>query len=454
MTTLAFFAQNRTTVTIPTEQYYNGDYKNFPMYAVSPTKALPFKNLCGLLKLHLKKEGITISSITVTAAEFITGTYTVTTDNDGIPTITHQAGGLGGHATRLRCNPGVNIGGDGADFYIYLPEGQYHNLTIKMLATDGSDYKVKTTGNNVVPIQRSKYTTINFNITENFEPNDPELPEGFSVSETTSVYFAKGNLQYRASENKWRFSAHQWDFVGGTNRQGASTQGNVSQDGVYCTNNFVSSTYTSRIDLFGWGTGKAPASTLTSDNNSYASFTDWGNNVIWYSDELFSCQPNDCRTLTRSEWDYVFNSRARHSELYGYATVNGVQGVVLLPYAWYDNNPPSDITFHPANTGTNIYNDAQWHSLELKGAAFLPLAGARWADNANGGYHCFVNSVGTHGYYWSSTPSSEHSSQTGEVEAYNLYIDGTTLNTQNLNGRHAGMSVRLVKDITPSSKRR
>ena len=263
-----------------------------------------------------------------------------------------------------------------------------------------------------------------------------------------SVHFAKGNLQYRASEDKWRFSAHQWDFVGGTNRMGASTQGNVSQDGVYCTNNSVSSTYTGWIDLFGWGTGNAPASTLTSDNNSYASFTDWGSNVIWYSDELFSCQADDWRTLTSSEWDYVFNSRARHSELYGYATVNGVQGVVLLPDAWYDNNPPSDITFHPANTGTNIYNDAQWHSLELNGAAFLPLAGARWADNANGGYHCYVNAVGSHGYYWSSTPSSEHSSQTGEVEAYNLYIDGTTLNTQHLNGRHAGMSVRLVKDVT------
>ena len=36
----------------------------------------------------------------------------------------------------------------------------------------------------------------------------------FSVSESHRVYFSKGNLQYQASSNTWRFAENQWDCVG------------------------------------------------------------------------------------------------------------------------------------------------------------------------------------------------------------------------------------------------
>ena len=57
----------------------------------------------------------------------------------------------------------------------------------------------------------------------------------FSVSATQQVYFSKGNLQYRASTNTWRFAEHQYDCCGSNNQS-------------------VSSTYSGWIDLFGWGT--------------------------------------------------------------------------------------------------------------------------------------------------------------------------------------------------------
>lgn len=39
------------------------------------------------------------------------------------------------------------------------------------------------------------------------------LPHLFSVSPTKKVFFAKGNLQYQASTNTWRFAANQWDTI-------------------------------------------------------------------------------------------------------------------------------------------------------------------------------------------------------------------------------------------------
>ena len=39
----------------------------------------------------------------------------------------------------------------------------------------------------------------------------------FSINATGGkVYFAKGNLQYQASTNTFRFAEHQWNYVGGS----------------------------------------------------------------------------------------------------------------------------------------------------------------------------------------------------------------------------------------------
>ena len=62
------------------------------------------------------------------------------------------------------------------------------------------------------------------------------LPGRFTISENgDKACFSKGNLQYKASTNEWKFAEHQYDFIG---------EGN----------NNISSTYNGWIDLFGWGT--------------------------------------------------------------------------------------------------------------------------------------------------------------------------------------------------------
>ena len=64
---------------------------------------------------------------------------------------------------------------------------------------------------------------------------------------------------------------------------------------------------------------------------------------------------------------------------------------------------------------------------------FLPAAGVR------NGISGTVLSVGTAGYYWSSTYNST-------IHAYDLYFLGTNVNAFNSNGRADGFSVRCVTE--------
>ena len=84
------------------------------------------------------------------------------------------------------------------------------------------------------------------------------LPGYFSVSETKTVAFSQGNLQYQAAPTPtWRFATNQWDVVG------SADFGNVYVDEVKCNNALIADDYTGWIDLFGGGTGDAPTKHTT-----------------------------------------------------------------------------------------------------------------------------------------------------------------------------------------------
>lgn len=226
----------------------------------------------------------------------------------------------------------------------------------------------------------------------------------FSVSNDKKVKFAPANLQYQASTKTWRFAENQYDYIGNANRN-------------------ISATYTSLIDLFGWGTASNPTNTSTSVSDY--TFTDWGTNAIGIYPANF------WRTLTNAEWGYVFNTRTNASSLYGFATVNDTKGLILLPDSW---TLPSGLTF---NAGTaaftnNVYTTTQWSQMESAGAVFLPAAGSR--DGSS------VSNVQSRGYYWSSTVS-------GTRNAYSLYFIDNGLYPLGNFVRYYGRSVRLVQDL-------
>ena len=265
------------------------------------------------------------------------------------------------------------------------------------------------------------------------EGKEPE-PEGmyvmrpFSVSETHKVYFAPGNLQYRASTGTFRFALHQYDYIGAENVN-------------------ISSTYSGWIDLFGWGTGYNPTFASV-DDHDYTSFTDWGVNSIRYGNTVYSA--HSWRTLTVDELEYLMQRVKSGTTMYlfGMAKVNGVLGLVLLPDDWTFSSELVFIagTFVAGNyivmkevLETNNYTLEQWQEMEAKGAVFLPAAG----DRLNGE----VKYVSTTGCYWTST--------SGFDTPTNLYAkqlmfssSATEIRIFPTNSvRDEGCSVRLVQDI-------
>ena len=260
-----------------------------------------------------------------------------------------------------------------------------------------------------------------------------DLPIGainglFSVSASQHVYFSQGNLQYQASTNTWRFADNQYDYVGSTNSN-------------------ISSTYSGWIDLFGWGTsgwnsGNTYYHPWDSNNSngslygppgkydltgSYAN-ADWG---VYNPISNGGNTANQWRTLTLSEWNYVFNTRTTTSGIrYAKANVNNVNGVILLPDDWSTSTYSlSSTNTSNANFSSNTLTASQWSTLEQAGAVFLPAAGIRYGTS--------VIHVGSQGYYWSASHYSDGN-------AYHVYFHYSNLFTNN-DYRYYGQSVRLVR---------
>lgn len=245
----------------------------------------------------------------------------------------------------------------------------------------------------------------------------------FSVSTSKQVVFSRGNLQYQANGDFWRFAEHQYDYVGGL------TGGNVSYAFSRCNNTLIDRTYDGWIDLFGWGTGEEPW--LSSDNLvDYGVFTDWGRNTILNGGIL-----NDgWRTLDWEEWFYLLTQRPNAEKLRGQASVEKVHGYVLLPDNW---ELPKKLTFTPeANSWTtNVYTSKQWAQMEKAGAVFLPAGGFRAGQE--------VNVVGVMGFYWSSSLFNDLASGDGR----DFFFSEKRIGPRDHEKRFYGLSVRLVLDL-------
>lgn len=244
----------------------------------------------------------------------------------------------------------------------------------------------------------------------------------FSVSATVRVKFAHGNLRYRASDNTWGFSLHQYDYLG-------SGGNNIT----------LSPTSSQWIDLFPYGTsgysGNTPcnSSTSTSDypheininNTQY----DWGVRNAMYNG---GNQANMWRTLTKEEWYYLLTSgRTNATNKRSLAKVNNVSGLVILPdeFTW-----PFAFSWTPTTSSytTNSFTLQQWTKMEENGAVFLPACGYR--DGTS------INDTST-GCYWSSKYKDSNNSY------YVSFNTSNGLNAQNDRFPYRALSVRLVKNV-------
>lgn len=265
------------------------------------------------------------------------------------------------------------------------------------------------------------------------------VPGLFSVSDTKMVRFSKGNLQYNKTDSEWSFMVNQYDMVETENQQ-------VGTD--YENQNIVS--------LFGWGTSGynhgasayQPWSTSTniSDYNAYGNANndlnsqdgkaDWGYNAISNGGNIENC---GWRTLTISEWWYMFSTRTTPSGIrYAKGNMSGVNGVILLPDNWIASTYGLNNT-NGGSCSSNSISASDWTNiLEASGAVFLPFAGWRAMKNY---INNVVFNVNTQCFYWSAT----HCITYGEPRAKSMYLvasSGSCGTTESY--RNYGCSVRLV----------
>ena len=264
-----------------------------------------------------------------------------------------------------------------------------------------------------------------------------DIPQGaidglFTInSNGDQIYFSQGNLQYRASTNTWQFAADQWDYIGDDNAN-------------------ISSSYSGWIDLFGWGTSGynhgavcyQPWSTSLTDSDYYAygsdtynlydqtGQADWGYNAIRNGGNM----EHYWRTLTFDEWYYVFDTRSTPSGIrYAKATVNGVNGVILVPDDWSASTYSLSSTNNgDASFSSNTISQSVWTStLEPAGCVFLPAAGGRLETS--------VYYVESRGCYWSA-------SYIDSARAYRVCFSDSDLCPATSQLRDLGYCVRLVAD--------
>ncbi|MBR5434367.1 MAG: Ig-like domain-containing protein, partial [Bacteroidales bacterium] len=255
-------------------------------------------------------------------------------------------------------------------------------ITLSGSAQDGDIFVVAATANDGSGVRGE--CTVTVVAPSIAEPNEGAVPALFSVSESKTVYFSQGNLQYQASTGTWRFAENQYDKIGEDNKN-------------------ASSSYTGWIDLFTWGSSgwKYISATYQPYGTSYPYVDnltgenkdgDWG---VYNAISNGGNQAGMWRTLTKDEWIYLFETRTDASSKYAHAQIDGVNGMILLPDTW---ELPENISFRSGSGdfSQNTYTVTQWSQLEDAGAVFLPAAGYK-----NG------STVDTYrGAYWSATAYS------------------------------------------------
>ena len=464
------FEESNYKITLPDTQTYAansfGPGAN-PMAAVSTTTELPFKNICGLLKLQLYAEETNryVKSITLKSNmsdEMLWGTGTVTFDSDGIPSLSDLASG--GSTLTLDCGS-VKLGTSESPtvFYFVVPSGTLAGgFTVTVTDTDDKPILIKAakadTDTKANEIQRSRITAM---------PALKVAPIGalpglFSISNSQQVFFSKGNLQYCAEGNSgtadvgsnvggtWRFAEHQFDFVGN------ASLGNVYKNDTKCNNAKLANSYSGWIDLFGWATSGFNHGGASYKPWTYASVDSGGSTIAYYAYGIAAKNLYDAaddnhkyegmadwgvanaisnggtgwRTPKGEDWQNLLDRDGGQKN--GLGTIDGINGLIILPDDWVK---PDDVTFTASSTSPsfsdNTYSYADWAKMESAGAIFLPAAGRRYEQ---------TNYLVNEGWYWSSSVGISASAQ------FLNFLSNNNKTEISQYTRRYGLSVRLVKD--------
>lgn len=296
---------------------------------------------------------------------------------------------------------GVSVPSNGSHlFYLYVPatpSGYSNAFTIEVEAHNAAGDGVYTRSQSTLGsgnIGCNQKASIHFKLCEASQVWNPALVGiirggEFKVSANgQKVYFAQGNLQYRASTNTWRLAEQQYNIVGS-----GSSNGTVPNS----DNRLIGSSYDGWIDLFGWGTsGYGVASSYypwlsTTNVANYPSLAsgdysgsdyDWGKNTVYVGDDPTAIFQG--RTLTYNEWYYLLVTRkVSGNNSWQWVQLNYGSGNIQGLLVYHDNY---DGTFYTRSTIITAIPD---------GCLFLPAVGIR-----NG---VTLSQIGMEINYWAVT---------------------------------------------------
>ncbi len=242
---------------------------------------------------------------------------------------------------------------------VFLPCGYRNGTTV---TTSGNGYYWSTSAQGTTQAKHIQFGTTSANfgasanrcmgyyvrLVQDDQANMKPLPAKFELSDGTKIAFATGNLTYDPTTNIYAPAKNQYDYLG---------------------------VATGKRDLLRGDLG-----------------------------ELNFCEYK-WRIPSISEWQYLFQHYP-----WTMAKVNGVYGFMLLPKNFqtptglsvtlisqggYTGNTA---TFQASVYASNTYSATQFAQLQTAGAVFLPFAGKSYDST-----YPSVESVGSSGFYWSST---------------------------------------------------
>lgn len=431
----------------------------FPMAGVNEGNELHLKNLCGILRIMLQADGKAVRSITFESLENdkqLHGSYYVTFDDNGIPSLTKtQAGSAETKSVKLSFQVPVSINTT-QSFYIALPPDNYTGYRIKVEDADGKIFSVKSTG--TCPIIRSQMTT--YKRGKNVPGSGKEITfkikggrftiERNGTTPTRKVYIAPGNLQYK--NTNWQFADQQYQII---------------HDNTY------NPSVTYRYDLFALSVtpdsrfqyGKVEPYPL--NWNSTRDFWDWGH-VFDGVDEQQNPVQSPWFTLTKPQWNCMLHERSTSITIgntsnarFAPVIINGqYPGYILFPDSWVDANytftgtwpSGSTVNYAPANTDWHLnqanmtLSMADYLSLESAGCAFLPMTGYAQANTTTvGGWTSDFTDLGF--YYWTaSRPDWAPDGSWHCCQWVPLYVQNHDLYFMDNQGSENRYAVRLVRE--------
>ena len=411
----------------------------FPSYCQSNSTTMPFKNLCGALKLILQADNTYIESIKFTSKTNglpVAGTFTINWNN-GDPILT-PATGNNCYSTTLSYAVKQSIDHPHA-FWLCLPAGYYSDYEIEITNSNYEKCYISSHGTIPIEIARSEYTVMrldNNQISTHFESGDGI----FSVSATKRVYFSPGNLQ--CVNNHWQFAEEQYQVI---HPAGYSEQYNPVHDFQW--------------DLFGWSTS-GPNEGSDYGTKVGSDYYYQANNFKEYG--LVFGESSPWETMSRDEWVYLLNTRQMNLTINGtsYSDKRYIKLKITDNQGWYQSGLllfPDEVSITTGSgISLNMYDFTtctieQFKSVfESAGCIFLPYAGYC----QEGTFPVQINNyqAGVWGYqmgwYWTSTDGTTSQAWGGQAHA----VDITNIAVRDNQNKDFRYAVRLVRQVPNQSK--